>query len=299
MSKTSMDLKQALALIKPTFLGVLIYHCLPFRKKVLMQNLNIAFGKELSQKDIERIAKGFYSHVVRGFFENFSMSWISIDKLKARIEVRGIENLMRAAEKKKGVLLLTGHLGNWEMSPIAGILHFQQFRGRLHVLRRHLVNKRIEKILFNRYYAVGLDVIPKKNSLNNVMQSLENNDTVAFIMDQYSRPGKEGVEVPFFGRKAGTFKSLAVVARSSGAPILPTASWREPNGKHVMSIGEPIEWKEDDDPDKELYQNTLNFNHILEQFIRQHPDQWLWIHKRWKYKAPPIRKRKVKKPLPS
>ncbi len=289
-----MKIESALKLIKPNLLGKFIYYCLPYRKQVLMENLNIAFGRELNSKQKELIAKGFYSHLVRGFFENISMSWVSIDKLKARIEVRGIDNLMQAAKKKKGILLLTGHLGNWEMSPIAGVLHFQEFRGRLHVLRRQLVNKQIEKILFNRYYAVGLDVIPKKNSLNNVMQSLENNDTVAFIMDQYSRPGKEGIEVPFFGKKAGTFKSLAVVARSSNAPILPTASWREPNGKHIMHIGKPIEWQAYDDPDEELFQNTLNFNRILEQFIRQHPDQWLWIHKRWKYKAPPVRKRKPK-----
>lgn len=259
-----------------------------------MENLDIAFGTRLNEAERIHLAKCFYSHFIRTIAENCAMTFWSQKKLKGKIRVEGIEHLWKASEAGKGILLLTGHFGNWEMGPIAGILHFQEFRGRLHVLRRQLVNKTIEKILFNRYYAVGLDVIPKRASLSNVLAALENNDTVAFIMDQYARPGKEGIEATLFGKSAGTFKSLAVVKRASGAPLLPVVSYRDKGGSHVMKFSPPVEWIADADPDREILSNTEQYNRILEGFIEAHPDQWLWIHKRWKYKAPHVRKRKSK-----
>lgn len=286
------DIKATIQHIKPTIGGKFLFHCIPFRKSTVMENLEIAFGSRLSQTELEHLAKCFYSHLIRTIMENCAMTFWSQKRLKSRIRVEGIEHLWKASEAGKGILLLTGHFGNWEMGPIAGILHFQEFRGRLHVLRRQLVNKTIEKILFNRYYAVGLDVIPKRSSLSNVLAALENNDTVAFIMDQYARPGKEGIEALLFGKKAGTFKSLAVVKRASDAPLLPVVSYRDKDGSHVMRFSAPVEWLTDADPDTEILKNTEQYNRILEVFIEEHPDQWLWIHKRWKYKAPHVRKSK-------
>lgn len=286
------DVVKTVQQLKPSLLGRFMYRFLPFRRAIVLENLAIAFGSRLTDTDRIHLAKCFYSHLTKTILENCVMTFWSQKRLKSRIRVEGIEHLWKASESKKGILLLTGHFGNWELGPIAGILHFQEFRGRLHVLRRQLVNKTVEKILFNRYYAVGLDVIPKRASLSNVLTALEKNDTVAFIMDQYARPGKEGIEATLFGKKAGTFKSLAVVKRASDAPLLPIVSYREKDGSHVMRFSPPVEWIEDADPDTEILKNTEQYNRILEQFIEEHPDQWLWIHKRWKYKAPHVRKRK-------
>lgn len=279
-----MDIRETVNNLRPSWLGKLIYHVLPIRRSVVLSNMRLAFGNALADAEIKHLACAFYSHLVSVLFENLSISWLSEKQLKNKIRVEGIENLWKAAEQEKGILLLGGHFGNWEVAAIAGIQHFPEFKGRLHVLRRQIVNKFIERILFKRFYDMGLDVIPKRGSLNRVLDALAKNDTVAFIMDQYAKPGKEGILVDFFGKKAGTFKSLAMVARSSGSPVLPAVSWKEPSGKHVFKVFAPIPWESHEDPDEEIFINTRRYNQKIEEFILAHPDQWLWFHKRWKVK---------------
>ena len=254
-----MDIKQKIKELKPTLLGKFLYACLPIRRDVVLANMRLAFGQALTEGEIRQLARAFYSHLARVLIENISLSWSSERKLRAKIRVEGMEHLVNASKLKKGILLLTGHFGNWEIAPMAGILHFPQFRGRLHILRRQLVNKTVERLLFRRFYQMGLDVIPKKSSLNRVMDALSRNDTVAFIMDQYAKPGKEGIPVEFFGREAGTFKSLAMVARSAQSPVVPAASWQESGGKHVFKFYEPIPWTSRRDPDEEILINTRNY----------------------------------------
>jgi KDO2-lipid IV(A) lauroyltransferase len=167
---------------------------------------------------------------------------------------------------------------------VGTVLYFPQFYGRFHVVRRQIGNKWIERILFNRFYKAGLNIIPKRNSIDRVLEVLAKNDVVTFIMDQYAKPGREGILVDFFGEKVGTFKSLALIASASGAPVIPMISYRDANGKHVMKFYEPLSWIQNDDPDEELYQNTLAYNRVLEKRILEKPDQWIWMHKRWKVK---------------
>lgn len=270
--------------IRPTLLGQLLYYLLPIRRRTVMNNLRLVFGHRMSEKQVRMLAQQFYAHIFRVICENFAMTWMSQESLKNQARVVGDEHILRAAEKKKGVLLLTGHFGNWELTPVAVLQYFQQFRGRFHVLRRTLVNKAIEHILFNRFYEAGLNVIPKKNSLGQVLDCLSKNDVVAFIMDQHAKIGKDGVLVDFFGCKAGTFKSLAVIARNTGAPVIPAVCYREDNGKHVMEFFEELSWIHHPDSDLEILENTQNYNRILEKMVLAHPEQWWWVHRRWKSK---------------
>ena len=87
------------------------------------------------------------------------------------------------------------------------------------------------------------------------------------------------------GKKVGTFKSLSLIARETGAAVLPMASYRESMGHHVLKFSDPLEWIEDPDPDTELYENTRQYNRIIEDMILEHPDQWIWAHRRWKVKS--------------
>ncbi len=288
-------LRKRIHKIKSSWLGRLLFYGIRFRRQVVLDNLKRVFGDALSDQEQRHLAILFYGHLMRTFFENIAHSWMNEDQIRARVRLEGVEHLLGAVDQGKGILLLTGHFGNWEIAPMGGIAHFPQFKGRLHILRRQIVNKVIEKILFRRFYAIGLDIIPKRSSLGRVMDSLSKNDTVAFIMDQYARPGREGILVPFFGQEAGTFKSLAMVARSSESPVLPTVSWREPTGQHVMRFLKPLRWIEHEDADQEVYLNTQQYNHILEGFVLDHPEQWLWLHKRWKIKQPQKRRRPVEK----
>ena len=270
--------------LKPTFAGKVAYHLLPVRRKVVTDNIRLVFGDSLTEKERLGLAQNFYGHLWKLLVENLTTGFLSQDQIRQRVKVVDDYHIADGLKLKKGVLLMTGHFGNWELAPVGGMLHFPQWRGKFHVLRRAIVNKTIEKILFRRFYAAGLDIIPKKRSLDRVLDELDRNEIVTFIMDQHAKPGKDGVVVDFFGKKAGTFKSLAMVARSTGAPIVPSASYREEDGTHVMCFYPPLTWVEDDDFDKEILINTKIYNETMEKMVLEHPTQWWWVHKRWKIK---------------
>lgn len=278
-------MKPVMTGLKAGFLGNFLYYCLPVRRQVVLENIKTAFGQTLSEAARRHLAKAFYRHIALTLWENICFEWMSDDAIRTRIEVRGFDHILKASGEGRGAIFLTGHLGNWEVASMAGILHHASFRGRLHILRRQIGNKTIERILFGRFYRMGLKIIPKRSSLYQVMDALSSNDAVAFIMDQYAKPGKEGIIADFFGRPAGTFRSLAVVARASGAPVIPCKAWRAPDGRHMVEFGAPVSWISDEDPDREVLLNTESYNRVLADMICRHPDQWLWIHKRWKIKS--------------
>lgn len=277
------DLAVAIDRLKPSLLGRVLFRLLPYRKKVVMANIDKVYGDNLSPLQKKHLAQAFYSHLIRSLKENVLMRFMSQDKIKASAEVRGHEHLFKVAEQNKGIAILTGHFGNWEFSPIAGISSFEEFKGQFHFIRKTIVNKRIEKILFHRFYQAGLNVIPKQNSLDLVCDALDKNHAVVFVMDQHACiSNRDGIEVEFFGEKAGTYRSLATIVRYTGVPVIPAASYRLPCGKHVLEFYEPIKWQEHTRSRDAMYYNTLAYNQALEKMILAHPEQWLWLHKRWK-----------------
>jgi len=266
-------------------MGRFIYHCLPYRRHIVMNNISQVYGDTLTLEQKKRLAKAFYSHLATSIKEMIHLRFMSDKTLCERVEVRGHEHLIDLAEKNQGVLVLTGHFGNWEFAPIGGIANFKEFRGQFHFIRRTLVNKFIERLLFHRYYRAGLQVIPKKNALPQVFDALEKNNAVVFVMDQHaSLANRDGIAVEFFGKKAGTYRSLASVSRNTGLPVVPAAGYRLANGKHVLEFYEPIAWQELESTQASFYHNTLKYNQALERIILAHPEQWSWLHKRWKLK---------------
>lgn len=276
-------IREYVAALKPTWAGRFFYHCLPFRKQVVMDNLRRVFGDVLSAAEIEKLAKSFYSHIARSLREMLQMRFMSQAAIKRRALVKGHEQFAELLKQHRGVIVITGHFGNWEFAPIAGILNFEIGQGRFYFIRKMLKAKWLEKLLFRRYYRAGLHVIPKDNSLNQVCDALENDNIVVFVMDQHaSLKAKDGIQVEFFGDKAGTYRSVATIAQYTDTPVVPAASYRLPDGRHVLEFYQPITWQEDEDRRQALYKNTLAYNQALEKMILAHPEQWLWMHKRWK-----------------
>lgn len=258
---------------------------MPYRRRIILSNIEQVFGNKLTPSQQTHLAKAFYSHLMTSIKEMIQLRFLNEKKLCDRVDVVGHERLLAVASKGRGVLVLTGHFGNWEFAPLGGILNFKQFQGQFHFIRRTLGSKTLERILFRRYYKAGLNVIPKKNSLQQVCDVLEQNHAVVFVLDQHaSLANRDGVAAEFFGKKAGTYRSLASFSRHTGVPVVPAAGYRLPNGRHVLEFHEPIVWKDYPSTQESIYQNTLAYNQALERIIMEHPEQWLWLHKRWKLK---------------
>lgn len=248
-----------------------------------MANINQVFSNQLDHQQKIHLAKSYYSHLAQSIKEGMQMRFMRDETLRDRVEIRGHENMLAIVKQQKGVLVVTGHFGNWEFAPIGGVLNFKEFQGQFHFIRRTLGFKALEKILFKRYYQAGLNVIPKKNSLDQVCIALDKNHAVIFVLDQHaSLNNRDGIAVEFFGKKAGTYRSLAMLSRHTGVPVVPAAGYRLPNGTHVLEFFDPIPWRDYGSTQESLYQNTLAYNQALERIILAHPEQWNWLHKRWK-----------------
>ncbi len=264
-------------------MGKLMFHWLPYRKSVILKNIDQVYGDTLTPDEKKHLAMAFYSHLILCIKETLLLRFMSEARLKSSVEVKGHEYLLEIAAQGKGVLILTGHFGSWEVAPIGGILNFEQFKGRFHFIRRTLGSKKIERFLFKRYYQAGLNVIQKQNALQHVTEALAKNDAVVFVLDQHaSVVNRDGISAEFFGKKAGTYRSLATCARYTGVPVVPAAAYRLPDGKHVLEFKAPLVWEEHETTQASLYHNTCAYNRALEAIILAHPEQWMWLHRRWK-----------------
>jgi phosphopantetheine--protein transferase-like protein len=261
--------------------GKIVYRLLPYRRRVVLDNLQIVFGNTLSNEQITQLAQAHYAHIWRLMLEFLTFPMMSRSR-RARLARVENEQVLRSAHAGgKGVLLLTGHFGNFEVATAAGIMSFPEAHGHFHFVRRPFKPRWLENFVYGRSRRLGFGSLPKQGSLDLFIERLEAGDLILFPFDQFAA-GRDGIQVEFFGHPAGTFRSLAIIARATGAPVVPAATWREPDGHHVLRFEEPLTPLECEDYDEEIRRNTRAYNAALERLILRHPEQWWWMHRRWK-----------------
>src|SRR4029079_13635004 len=266
--------------------GRLIYRLFPLRRRVILENLRRVFGAAICEAEIVVLAQAHYAHLWRLAGEFVRFRWLSEQKKSALIRVDNVEALARALERGKGALILTGHFGNFEVATIAGLRHFPHMRGRFHFVLRAIRPRWLDALVNRRFRQGGFGVLGKRGSLDAILERLEAGDVVVFPFDQHASP-PDGIAVEFFGEPAGTFKSLAIMALATGAPVVPASSWREPDGSHVLRFEEALPLVECDKVSEEIRRNTRAYNAMLEILVLRHPEQWFWVHRRWKLAPAP------------
>ena len=272
-------------LIQPSLGGRFIFRWLPYRRKVILENLHRVYGGKVEAAQIVLLAQAHYGHLLSLFKELIQFRFLSQARKKSLVRVEGVPGMIEAFEAGKGLLILTGHFGNFEVSTVAGIEHFPQVKGRIHFLRRPIKPKWLSDLLTRRFNQAGFGVVGRRGSLEEIVSTLESGNAIVFPFDQYARR-PEGIEVEFFGQAAGTYKSMALIALATGAPVIPAASWREPDGTHVLQFFPALSPILDDDVGQEVLKNTRSYNQALELSIVRHPEQWWWVHRRWKNQKP-------------
>ena len=260
--------------------GKLIFYLLPVRRQVMLANLYRVYGGRVANAEIRRLAQAHYGHLARVCSEFVTSAWRS-----PTVRVENIEAILRAHAQRKGVLVLTGHFGNWEVATVGGIRTFPQYRGQFHFVRRPLSPRWLDRLVTRRFRRSGLGVLPKRGALDAILERLARGDAVVFVFDQHAG-GRDGIDVDFFGHAAGTFRSLAIVALATGAPVVPSATWREPDGSHVLRFEEALRVIEDEDTNAAIRANTRAYNAAIERLVLRHPEQWFWLHRRWKPTSP-------------
>ena len=266
---------------EPSAAARLLYRLLPLRRRVVLDNLRRVYGDAVDEAEIVRLAQAHYGHLGRLMWEFLWFPWLPRARKLAMVRVEGLDELLAAHARGLGVLILTGHFGNFEVATSAGLASFPEAKGRFHFVRRPIRPEWLDKLVTRRFRKVGFGVLPKRGGLDMILERLAAGDLVVFPFDQHAQR-KDGVRVPFFGHDAGTFRSLAVIALATGAPVVPASSWRERDGKHVLRFEAPLAALEHADANEAIRLTTQAFNRALELLIVRRPEQWWWVHRRWK-----------------
>lgn len=270
--------------------GRVLFRLLPIRRGVIVDNLRRVFGATHSRVEIERLAQAHYAHLYRLAREFVRFRFMSAARRRALVRVEGLDAFIEAFSRGKGVLVLTGHFGNFEVATVAGIASYPQVRGRIHFVRRPIKPGWLDALVTRRFNASGFGVVAKRGSIDRIVSLLEQGDVIVFPFDQFAG-GADGIDVEFFGEPVGTFRSLAVIALSTGAPVLPAASWREPNGRHVLGFQAPVAPVDVPNVGESIACTTRAYNAALERLIIRHPEQWWWVHRRFRRARGKARKR--------
>jgi KDO2-lipid IV(A) lauroyltransferase len=265
----------------PSFAARLLYRLLPLRRQVVLDNLKRVYGDVVDTAEITRLAQAHYGHLGRLLWEFVWFPWLSRARRMAMVRVDNLDALLAAHAQGKGVLILTGHFGNFEVSTGAGLASFPEAKGRFHFVRRPIRPEWLDRLVTRRFRKVGFGVLPKRGGLDAILDRLSEGDLVVFPFDQHAQR-KDGVLVEFFGHPAGTFRSLAVIALATGAPVVPASSWRDSDGHHVLRFETALSAVEHADANEAIRLTTREFNRALELLIVRRPEQWWWVHRRWK-----------------
>jgi KDO2-lipid IV(A) lauroyltransferase len=258
------------------FLGAIWFSVDKKHKKITIDNLSHAYGQELSKKEIITLARKIFKNTARMIFE-YAWLYNSVSKNNSKyFSIKGVEYLSAAHAKKKGVLLLSAHLGNWELG--AALATFTNFP--ITVVYRKIKSKPIDLLIQKNRESFGVKVYPLHNAFDGVSQALKRGDLVGLLIDQNTGHNR-GVFIDFFGRKACANTGLAKLALQTGAPVVPIFNYRE-NGKFIIEIQPELPVIRTGDIKNDILKNTQSQNTTIEKIVRKHPDQWFWIHKRWK-----------------
>ncbi|GKT09365.1 lysophospholipid acyltransferase family protein [Desulforhabdus sp. TSK] len=258
-------------------LGRLWYRMDKRHRKIALENLKMAFGDELDEGRRQEICREVFDHLARVVMEIPYVRALNHDNLDQFATFRGGEHLQAALEKKQGLLVVTSHFGNWELMAVGFSMRYLPFN----IVVRPLDNPFFDRMVGQMRCQAGNKTIQKRGSVRQVLRLLRKGEIVALLIDQ-NTDWYDAVFVPFFNELAGTNKALAVLALRTGAPVLPAYNVRRPDGRYELIIEPEIPIVRTGDTTMDIEENTARFNRVIEAYVRRNPEQWFWVHRRWK-----------------
>ncbi len=255
-------------------LGRIYYTLDKSHRKRAMENMVLA---GYSPAQAEALTREAFANMGMTLLEVMRLPWLrSASDLDGMVRCEGLELLDEALKRSRGVMLITGHLGNWELMATWYALHGYT----MDVVVRELDSPLGARLMEWMRTCHGNAMVLKKRSMRRLLKTLAGGGIAGLLIDQ-NVARVEGVFVDFFGVPACTNKGPAMLAAVSGAAVLPTFITRE-NGRHVIRIGPEIEVVSTGDRKKDALENTARFTRAVEEAIRNAPAEWFWVHRRWK-----------------
>lgn len=260
-----------------SLISFFFFYILPIRKDVVLDNLKYAFPN-LSSKEIKDIAYGSYKNFAITLVEILFLPRITKDQIKKVFDFTNMDLIEKKEQEKNGVILLTAHFGNWEYGAISVGVHLnKKFSVIVKSQRNHYVNDWMNKAR-TRW---NNEVVPLGVSIRNVYTVLLNKGIIGIAADQ--RGPEESIKLEFFGRKTSVYTGPAILSLKMNSPLIYGVSVRQPDYSYKMEFIEISRQNLPDEYDEKVRVLSERMLKQLEESIRKHPEQWLWMHKRWKH----------------
>ena len=258
-------------------LTILFFYIIPIRKKTVLQNLEIAFPDH-QNKELKEIAFKTYKSFIITFIEILSLPVISEDEIKDAIQFENIDIIKEKYDEEKGVILLSAHFGNWEYVALSSSMQLGlPFSVVVKDQRNPFVNAWMNKVRTKWLN----EVVPLGVSIRKTYQTLKEKKIVAMVADQ--RAPRESMRIKFFGKEVAVHTGPAVLALKTGAPLLYGIPVRQPDYTYRTEMVEISKENLPEEENEKIMELTKRHMAYLEKYIRKYPEQWLWMHKRWKY----------------
>ena len=257
-------------------IGILWFDVFRIRRKVALDNLAIAFP-EWSDEERVRTGRESLKHMGRTMVEYAQFPFFRRRDVEKEFEFQGLEILQRALVDKKGVILLTLHLGNGDFA----IAALSKLGMPMNLISKEFRARWLNDLWFGMRRKHGTRFISPEKSSFEILRALRRGEAVIFVLDQFMGP-PVGVRTRFFGKDTGTAAGCALMASRTEAPLIPCYTYRKPDGRHVAVFAEPIPFLDNGLREKNIAVMTQIYTDKIESIVRRHPEQWMWIHRRWK-----------------
>ncbi|MFH1334891.1 MAG: lysophospholipid acyltransferase family protein [Candidatus Zixiibacteriota bacterium] len=260
-------------------LGKLSYFLITPARRKTKENLKLAFGREISENRLKEIACQAFVNLGKNVADAVRLKktrWKDVEKIT---EIEGLEYFDTAYRAGKGVIGFTGHIGNFEL-----MAAYFSLRGyKLSVIGREVYDPRLDRLLVKNRESVGLKNIPSSAGAKPLLKVLRKGEFLGILADQDSSRVR-GVFINFFGRPARTPVGPVLLAYKTGSPIVPMAIVRKEKNRYKIIVRSPVKLACSDNREKDITDTLQKCTDALESIIRHYPDQWLWMHDRWKSK---------------
>ncbi len=256
-------------------MGSLLFRLLKPRREIALANLERVFGDRYDRRERERIINFSVRNMAKTMLELLKSGWLSEEQLREFVQIRGEEHLRQAVERGKGVVVITGHFGNWELlAATVGRLGYD-----LAVIARDANDQNTANIINRAREAAVAEVLPRE-SVREMLRVLREGKILGILPDQHTERG--GIWLPFMGHLACTAPGPATLAQRTGSPIVPAFARRTEDDRLDLYFLPPIEVPDTGDRQQDIRTATRLINDALSAEIMAHPEQWIWMHRRWR-----------------
>lgn len=260
-------------------LGKSAYAIIRDARRRTFRNLRLAFGNEFDQRKLRRLGSRVFANVGKNVVDAVRLRKMRWEDIEAITEIEGLEHFDRAYRLGKGVIALTGHIGNFEL-----LAAWFSLRGYdVSVIGRELYDPRLDQLLLKNRESAGVENIPTTAGVKPIIKALKTGRALGVLGDQDSSRVR-GVFVDFFGRPARTPVGPILLPYKTGSPIIPMAIVRNGKNRYKIIVKPEVKLTFSDDREKDVVEVTQRCTKVLESIVREYPDQWLWMHDRWKSK---------------